>query len=225
MTASTTAPPAPTEETTSSSSSTTTQPRTTTTLAPLQGLGLETVAEGLSNPLLVTAPPGDRRLFVVTQAGRVRIISGGALLDRPFLDVSGLVRSGGERGLLGLAFHPGYADNGRFFVHYTDANGDTALVEYRVSDDHSRADPNSARLLLHVDQPAGNHNGGMVAFGPEGYLHLALGDGGGAADTFGNGQRPDTLLATVLRLDVDAAQPYAIPPDNPFVDGGGAPEV
>ncbi|MGH9053303.1 MAG: PQQ-dependent sugar dehydrogenase [Acidimicrobiia bacterium] len=200
-------------------------PATTPSLPPLQGLALETVAEGLSNPLLVTAPAGDPRLFVVEKVGRVRIVAEAELLSEPFLDISSLVRDSGEQGFLGLAFHPAYADNGLFFVHYSDRNGDTAVVEYRVSDDPSRADPESARLLLSVEQPAPNHNGGTVSFGPDGYLYLGLGDGGGAGDRFGHGQDPGTLLATLLRLDVDQGDPYAIPPDNPFVDGGGAPEV
>jgi glucose/arabinose dehydrogenase len=219
----------PTLPSSTTAPATTVAPTTTASLPPLQGLGLETVAEGLSNPLLVTAPEGDPRLFVVEKVGRVRIVADGELLSEPFLDISSLVLiSGarfGEQGFLGLAFHPSYADNGRFFVHYSDRGGDTALVEYRVSDDPDRADSESARLLLSLEQPAANHNGGMVTFGPDGYLYLGLGDGGAAGDRFGNGQNPDTLLATVLRLDVDEGDPYAIPPDNPFVDGGGAPEV
>ncbi|MGH3442498.1 MAG: PQQ-dependent sugar dehydrogenase [Nitriliruptorales bacterium] len=185
-------------------------------------------------PMLATAPAGDDRLFVVERRGTVRIVErdGGRprLVDEPFLDVSNLTRTGGEYGLLGLAFHPDHASNGRFFVHYSDrGDGGARLVEYRVSDDPNRADPDSARQLLAVDQPASNHNGGAVAFGPDGYLFLALGDGGAAADRFGNGQDPSTLLGALLRIDVDRSEgdrPYAIPPDNPFADGdGGAPEV
>ncbi|MGH8936715.1 MAG: PQQ-dependent sugar dehydrogenase, partial [Acidimicrobiia bacterium] len=187
---------------------------------------LETVATGLSQPLFVTAPPGDSRLFIVEKTGAIRIVSDGALRAEPFLDLSGRVSGGSEQGLLGMAFHPGYAQNGRFFVHFTNLDGDTRLVEFQVSDDDPhRADPASERLVLAQDQPFANHNGGMVLFGPDGDLYLALGDGGGSGDPNGHGQNPDTRLGTILRLDVDGAHPYEIPPDNPFVDGGGAQEV
>ncbi|MDP8930048.1 MAG: PQQ-dependent sugar dehydrogenase [Actinomycetota bacterium] len=211
-------------------------------------LALEPVADGLDFPLFLTAPrdgpearaggpvSGDARLFVLERSGRIRILSGGSLLPEPFLDISELTRSDGERGLLGLAFHPGYSRNGRFFVHYSGAeDGDTRLAEYHVSDDPNRAEPASERLLLTVEQPASNHNGGMVTFGRDGYLYLALGDGGASGDRFNNGQNPETLLASLLRLDVDRpgedGRAYAIPPDNPFADGRshdgvrGAPEV
>ncbi|MBW3602160.1 MAG: PQQ-dependent sugar dehydrogenase [Actinobacteria bacterium] len=195
-------------------------------------LALRPVTRGLDTPVFATAPADDPRLFVVERGGRVRIVARGRLAARPFLDVSDRTRTDGEYGLLGLAFHPGYARNGRFFVHYSArANGATVLAEYRVSDDPDRADPGSGRTLLRVPQPAPNHNGGMLAFGPDGMLWLGLGDGGGGGDTYGNGQRPDTLLGTLLRLDVDTAgadggRGYAVPPDNPWADGGpGAPEV
>ena len=211
----------------------TTEPITTTTTptteppAPLQGLDLETVARTLANPVLAVSPPGDQRLFVVEQPGRIRIIGDDGLLDAPFLDLTGQVESDGlEQGLLGLAFHPRYADNGRFFVYYTaESDGASRLVEYAVSDDPDRADTGSASLLISQAQPAANHNAGMLEFGPDGYLWVSLGDGGGANDQFGNGQDPSTILGTLLRLDVDSASPYAIPPDNPFVDGGGDPRV
>ena len=207
--------------------STSTTP-TTEPAAPLQGLDLETVARTLSNPVLGVSPPGDPRLFVVEQPGTIRVIDETGLLDTPFLDITDEVESDGlEQGLLGLAFHPRYADNGRFFVYYTaeqDAGG-SRLVEYSVSDDPNLADASSAKVLLTQPQPAANHNAGMLQFGPDGYLWVSLGDGGGANDQFGNGQDPNTILATLLRLDVDAASPYAVPPDNPFVDGGGDPRV
>jgi len=189
---------------------------------------LEPVARGFASPLLVTnAGDGTGRLFVVEQGGRIRILRRGRVLDPPFLDVSSLVIAGGEQGLLGLAFHPEYEANGRFFVNYTDVDGDTVVAEYRVSSsDPDRADPGSARVLLRIDQPFPNHNGGHLAFGPDGYLYIGTGDGGSAADPFGNGQRLDTLLGKLLRIDVDGERPYGIPQDNPFVGREGArPEI
>lgn len=167
-------------------------------------LALSTIVTGLDRPVFVDAPVGDPRLFVVEQTGKIKIVSNGSLLATPFLDIGGLLSSGGEQGLLGLAFHPQYAENGRFYVDYTDIGGDTRVVEYRVSNDPDVADPASARQLLFVDQPASNHNGGMLAFGPDGQLYVALGDGGGAGDTYKQGQRADTLLATITRIDVDS---------------------
>ena len=189
------------------------------------GLQLQQVAGGLTQPLFVDAPAGDQRLFVVEQPGRIRIVSGGNLLGEAFLDITDLVGSGGERGLLGLAFHPQYPANGRFFIHYTDGAGDTRIAEYRVSSNPDRADRAGGRVILTVDQPASNHNGGMLAFGPDGYLYVALGDGGGGADQFGNSQNPETLLGSMLRIDVDSGGSYSVPSGNPFVLGGGAPEV
>lgn len=152
----------------------------------------------------------------------MRIGPGGDESD--FLDLTPDVGSSGlEQGLLGMAFHPDYADNGRFFVYYTDLDGTSRLYEYAAPG--GEADPGSARLVLSQPQPASNHNAGMLEFGPDGYLYVSLGDGGGANDEFGHGQRSDTLLGTILRLDVDGADPYAVPPDNPFVAGGGAAQV
>lgn len=190
-------------------------------------LALEPVARGFASPLLVTNA-GDEtgRLFVVEQGGRIRILRRGRVLE-PFLDVSSLVIAGGEQGLLGLAFHPEYEANGRFFINYTDVDGDTVVAEYAVSSsDPDRADADSARVLLRVDQPFANHNGGNIAFGPDGYLYIGMGDGGSAADPFGNGQRLDTLLGKLLRIDVDGGRPYGIPQDNPFVGRENArPEI
>jgi glucose/arabinose dehydrogenase len=201
-----------------------------TTLPPLSGLAYEKMADGLPFPVFVDAPPGDERLFVVTKDGQIRIIKAGATLLEPFLDIRELVRNDGEQGLLGLAFHPSYPANGLFYVHYSDRHGDTKVVEYQVGSNPDLADPETARLIFFTTQPAGNHNGGMLAFGPNGYLFIALGDGGGANDRFGNGQRPDTVLGTLLRLDVDGTDrgggvAYGIPPGNPFAEGGGAAEV
>lgn len=183
---------------------------------------LEPVATGLENPLFLTAPPGDGRLFVVEQPGRIRIVQDGRLLATPFLDLTDRVGSGGERGLLSVAFHPDYARNGRFYVDYTDREGDTRIERYRASADPNRADAGSAALVLRVEQPYANHNGGLVAFGPDGKLYVGMGDGGGSGDPQENGQDPTTLLGALLRLDVDAAEPYAIPPDNPFAGRSSA---
>jgi glucose/arabinose dehydrogenase len=183
---------------------------------PATGLTLERVASGLQDPLYVSAPAGDPRLFVVEQPGRIRIIKDGKLLPTPFLDLTDRVRSGGERGLLSVAFHPRYATNGFLFVNYTDSHGDTHVERYSVSRDPDRADPASAHLILKVGQPFANHNGGLAMFGPDGMLYVGMGDGGSAGDPFGNGQKRSTLLGKLLRLDVDHRDPYAVPADNPF---------
>ncbi len=186
------------------------------------------VAEGVADPVNVAAPPDSSgRLFVVERFGSVRIIdAAGNLLEEPFLDLSATVQSDFlEQGLLGLAFHPNYAANGRFFVDFTDrrTNGDTFLMEYRVSAENpNKADRKSGRLLLTVDQPFQNHNGGTIRFGPDGYLYIAVGDGGASGDPYDNAQDRASLLGKLLRIDVDAdgALPYAIPPDNPFAERG-----
>ena len=186
------------------------------------------VAGGLEKPIsLANAGDGSGRLFVVEQPGRIRIIQDGLLLPGAFLDITDRVGSEGfEQGLLGLAFHPQYAQNGYFFVNYTDLNGDTVIARFQVSAaDPQQADSGSEKRLLFVDQPYRNHNGGQVAFGPDGYLYLGLGDGGSAADPQGNGQSLAALLGKILRLDVDGGDPYAIPADNPFASGGGKPEI
>ena len=187
---------------------------------------LQEVAGGLSSPVYATAPAGDGRLFIVEQPGRIRVVDGGQLLATPFLDITSRVGSGGERGLLSMAFHPDYADNGFFYVNYTDLGGDTRIERYRASADRNRADASSARLVLGVEQPFSNHNGGLVMFGPDGMLYVGMGDGGGGGDPQGHGQNPATLLGDILRIDVDGAAPYAIPPDNPFVgQAGKRPEI
>ena len=185
------------------------------------------VARGLAAPLDLQVPPGERgRLFVVEQGGRIRIVRNGALVATPFLDLNGSVSAGSERGLLGLAFHPQYATNGRFFVHYTDRNGDSHIAEFRApSPSADTADPASERLVLFVRQPFANHNGGGLAFGPDGMLYIGLGDGGSGGDPQGNGQSLTTLLGKMLRIDVNGASPYGIPPDNPFASRTGAREV
>lgn len=192
---------------------------------PVQ-LTLLEVATGLQQPVYLTAPPDDSRLFIVEQPGRIRIVKDGQLLSQPFLDIDSIVSSGGERGLLGLAFHPSYAGNGFFYVNYTDNSGDTRVVRYTRSANPDLADPASASVVLAVDQPFGNHNGGQVLFGPDGMLYIPLGDGGSGGDPQNNAQTLTTLLGKLLRIDVNSGSPYAIPPDNPFAGQQGArPEI
>jgi glucose/arabinose dehydrogenase len=175
---------------------------------------------------LVNAGDGSGRLFILEQAGRIRVVQDGNLLPDPFLDITDRVSCCGERGLLGLAFHPDYKQNGQFYINYTDLNGNTVIARYHVSsDDPNHADPGSEEPLLHVNQPYPNHNGGETVFGPDGYLYLGLGDGGSAGDPQGHAQSLDTFLGKILRIDVNSGDPYAIPPDNPFVNGGGKPEI
>jgi glucose/arabinose dehydrogenase len=196
----------------------------------------EQVVSGLTRPLFVThAGDGSGRLFLVEQGGVIAVIAEGQRLNQPFLDVSGLIspeatRSGGytERGLLGLAFHPDYAENGRFFINYTDGNGNTVVAEYQVSaDDPNVADANSARTIFTAQQPYSNHNGGHLAFGPDGFLYIGFGDGGSQGDPQNNAQNMASPLGKILRIDVDAeGAPYAVPEDNPFVGAEGAlPEI
>ncbi len=197
---------------------------------PPPDLGLELVAGGFTRPVAVThAGDGSGRLFVVEQAGRIRIIDGAAVLVTDFLDIRSLVdSSGGEQGLLGLVFHPDYAANGYFYVNYThDPPGDgpdvTRISRFQVSvADPDVASPASAAILMTINQDASNHNGGDLHFGPDGYLYIALGDGGGSQDPNARGQDLSTLLGKILRIDVDGAFPYAIPLDNPFVGDVGA---
>jgi glucose/arabinose dehydrogenase len=174
------------------------------------------------------AGDGSGTLFVTEQAGRIWVIRDGARLAQPFLDIEELVGSeGNEQGLLSVAFHPLFAENGRFFVNYTDRNGDTVVAAYtRSAESPDLADPASAAVLLTVPQPAPNHNGGLMKFGPDQYLYIGLGDGGRAGDPWGNAQNLDTLLGKLLRIDVDGGAPYAVPADNPFVGQDGArPEI
>jgi glucose/arabinose dehydrogenase len=182
-------------------------------------------------PLYVTAPPGDkRRLFVVEQTGQIRVVKRGKVKSRPFLDLSGAVTCCGEQGLLSMAFAPDYASSKRFYVDYTNRQGDTRVVEYRAAS-ADRADPSSARVVLRVSQPEANHNGGLVVFGPDKLLYVGLGDGGGADDRHGargNAQNRGVLLGKILRIDPRAkgGSAYSVPSSNPFVGRSGVrPEI
>ena len=182
-------------------------------------VGLQEVVSGLDFPLYLTAPAGDAgRLFIVEKGGAIRIVKDGTLLPTAFLDLAGRVATGAEQGLLGLAFDPGYADNGRFVVHYTDVSGNTVVSMFRVADgDPDRADPASETIVLTAEQPFPNHNGGQILFGPDGMLYVGLGDGGGSGDPGGRGQSLSDLLGVILRVDVASGTGYTVPPDNPFV--------
>lgn len=183
-------------------------------------LYLEQLTNGLASPVFVVSPPGDSRLFIVEQPGRIRIFDD-TLYTVPFLDIQPQVRYGGEQGLLGLAFHPNYASNGQFFVNYTTLD-DTDLYTHISRFTVSAGNPNIANAavedtLLRQFQPFGNHNGGMLAFGPDGYLYIGFGDGGSSGDPLNSGQTANTLLGKMLRIDVNSGSPYAIPPSNPYV--------
>jgi glucose/arabinose dehydrogenase len=179
-------------------------------------LVVEEVAAGLQSPVHLAAPEGDGRLFVVEQAGRIRVVESGGVSAVPFLDIRGIVGAGGERGLLSMAFHPDYSSNGFFYVYYTDGNGDTRVARYTVSSDPNVANSNSGVIVLAIPQPFSNHNGGLLMFGPDGMLYVGMGDGGSGGDPLGHGQDTGTLLGALLRIDVDGGVPYATPGDNPF---------
>jgi glucose/arabinose dehydrogenase/uncharacterized protein YegP (UPF0339 family) len=201
--------------------------------APDDVATLELIDDSFSQPLYVTAPDGDDRIFVVEKAGRVRLVINdriaGTYLDiRPLLPAS----IGGEQGLLGMAFHPDFATNGLLYLSYTDTAGAVVVAEVTVDPDANSVGVGNRNTVIRVPQPARNHNGGMMMFGPDGFLYLGLGDGGGAGDPQGNGQNINTLLGKILRLNVDAdAFPadanrnYSIPSDNPFVGTAGADEI
>jgi glucose/arabinose dehydrogenase len=191
-------------------------------------LNLTPVVSGLDKLTFLThAGDGSGRLFVVEQRGRILIIKDGAVNPTPFLDIVPLVGSDSlERGLLSVAFHPDYKNNGLFFINYTDRQGNTVIARYQVTGNPDVADPNSAGILLTIDQPYPNHNGGQLAFGPDGFLYVGMGDGGSANDPQNNGQTLNTLLGKILRLDVDNAEPYGVPENNPFINQSQArPEI
>jgi len=207
----------------------------TATCTPTSGLdvALHLIDTAPDAVVLVTSPPGDARQFVVERGGTIQILRDDHLVAEPFLDLSSLVSSGGERGLLGLAFHPEYGVNGRFYVDYTTTHADGTfydeVAEYRVMvNDRDRADPHSARVVLSIPDYAPTHNGGMIEFGSDGFLYISDGDGGGPNDPQRTAQDLERLLGKILRIDVDhpgGGRAYGIPADNPFARGGGAPEV
>lgn len=226
-----------TEATTSSASISTAVPtEELTTLNPAapslmpQGAKyeLELAADGLQKPTYLThAGDGSGRLFVVEQAGVIWILQDGKIISPAFLDIRDRVGCCAlEQGLLGLAFHPDHGRNGHLFVHYSDLNGDTVVQRFATSTDRNRADPKGDGIVLTHTQPYHNHNGGQIAFGPDGYLYIGFGDGGKAGDPHDNGQNPLTWLGAILRVDVAYPQGFAVPPDNPLLrNGHGAPEI
>ena len=183
------------------------------------GIDVQVVASGFDRPIFVGhAGDASGRLFVVEKQGRILVVQNGQVRNDPFLDITDRVRSQAyEQGLFSVAFHPGYPTNGRIFVDYTDHNGDTVVSEFTADAAQARANPQSERVLLQIEQPYENHNGGMIAFGPrDGYLYISAGDGGSGGDPLQHGQNPSTLLGSLLRIDVDTESGYAIPVDNPF---------
>lgn len=201
----------------------------TTTSAPAsaQTLTRTLVANGLNNPIGVYQPPGDDRLFVNEQSGRIRIIKNGQVLATPFLNADPVTTGSGEQGLLGIAFHPDYQNNQTFFAHYTDNSGTTTVTRFQADPANPDvADPSTAQVILTQSQPFSNHNAGAIHFGPDGYLYIALGDGGSGNDPQCNAQNPGTWLGKMLRIDVDAGSPYSVPADNPFLSTPGyLPEI
>ena len=201
--------------------------------APTGTIALSTVVSGLTNPVGLERPPGDNRFFIVEQRGTIRILQNGALLPGNFLDLQSIVNyDGQEQGLLGIAFSPNYATDRKFYVNYTqdEGNRETHISEFTtMSSDPNTADPNSERVLLVVNQPFPNHKGGQLVFGPDGFLYIGLGDGGSGGDPLGNGQNTSTFLGKMLRINVNppfaTGKEYGIPADNPFAAGGGLPEI
>lgn len=190
---------------------------------PRPPLGWEVAVTGLSRPVQTLAPPGENRLLIAEQAGLVKIATGGSVSPTPMLDIRSIVSFGSERGLLSIAVHPDYPADRRLFAWFYGKDGSTHLVEYDI--DVSLNIASSPRTILSVKQPFSNHNGGFVDFGPDGYLYLGLGDGGGANDPGGRARDLGTLLGKMIRIDVDGAHPYEIPPDNPYVGKSGRDEI
>lgn len=224
--------PIPTNSQTSPTATqpTATQPTATTSppaipAGPATTISLAPIAAGFTRLVYLTHA-GDERLFVVEQPGIISIIQNGQTLTPPFLDITGRVGSeDNEQGLLSLAFHPNYASNGYFFVNYTNTQGNTVISRFQVSNDPNQANPDSEELVLTVEQPYSNHNGGLIAFGPDGYLYIGMGDGGSAGDPEERGQDQQELLGKMLRIDVNQL-PYTIPAGNPFANSGNSrPEI
>lgn len=182
---------------------------------------------GFEKPVDLISPPGDpAKIVVLEQQGVIRLIQRGMTSPQPILDIRDRVGSNGsEQGLLGIAFHPEYAKNRYFYVNYTDLNGNTVIARFTVAQNGETADPQSEKKILQVSQPFANHNGGGLAFGPDGYLYIGLGDGGSQGDPQNNAQNLNSLLGKLLRIDVNQPEGYAIPADNPFARGGGNPEI
>jgi len=198
------------------------------TVITAQTVGLQSFASGFSSPVEIAHPPNDARLFVVQQSGLIRILNpNGTINTTPFLTLTtSTILSGGERGLLGLAFHPNYATNGYFYVNYTRAgDGATVIARYSVSSDPNIADASSGTVLLTVAHPFSNHNGGSIKFGSDGYLYIGMGDGGSGGDPGNRAQNINENLGKMLRLDVDSASPYGIPATNPYVGIEGNDEI
>lgn len=219
-------PEQPTPEPTAPPATATAEPTAIPATAVNQ-VNLQWVADGFTKPLGVTHA-GDDRLFVIEQNGRIKILHEGNATAETFLNLESVVNSGGnEQGLLGLAFHPDYQNNGRFFLNYTHANGSTVIAEYLVSADNpNQADATSERVLMMIGQPFSNHNGGQIAFGADGYLYIGMGDGGSQNDPQNVAQDKSSLLGAILRIDVDNGDPYGIPQDNPYVgDDNGRNEI
>lgn len=185
-----------------------------------QTIGLTPFATGFASPVEIAHPTNDSRLFVVEQGGKIKIVNpNGTTNATPFLTLtSATISTGGERGLLGLTFHPNYATNGYFYVNYTNTGGNTVIARYTVSADTNIADASSASVILTINQPFANHNGGSLKFGPDGYLYIGMGDGGNAGDPGNRAQNPNELLGKMLRIDVDSESPYGIPPTNPYAE-------
>jgi glucose/arabinose dehydrogenase len=191
---------------------------------------LSLAISGLSKPVFATtAPDGRGRVFIVEQTGRIRILKNGHLLATPFLDLSSSVTKGGEQGLLGLAFHPNFKSNRKLYVNFTDLAGDTVIREYRASATNPNVvSTSSKRLIMHIDQPYANHNGGGIGFGPDGYLYIGMGDGGGAGDPGNRARSLASLLGKMLRIDVNGtsgSRNYRIPASNPFVGRSGLDQI
>ncbi len=196
------------------------------TAGQASGASLTRVTGGFADVTTVTAPRGDERVFVVEQRGVVRIVRSGATVPTPFLDISGRVRNGGEQGLLGLAFHPKFATNGKFYVNFTDSSGATIVSQFRAAPGANTVSLTTGRRLMRIPQPYANHNGGNLAFGPDGYLYIGMGDGGSGGDPENRAQNMRTRLGKLLRIDVDGTQgrlPYRIPRTNPYRTKAGIP--